>query len=288
MHRGRTTLIGCLSATAVIASMVFAGAALAAPGGNGTGAPGNPHAPGATGNPHAPGATGNPHRGQPPYGVANGHSKAPAASKAPAGNNGGNGGGASPASTPDRGSGSGSRPTPAAGRGSRGGSPNGPPGKTTICHHTGSDSNPYVEITVANPAVQNGHSHHGDLIPAPSGGCEQAAAPSSPLEKSVNAALNEVPDAATAPADGPVPLGAATSGPGGESTSASSGGGGGALGAGDPVAGDPVAGEPADPNASGGSLPFTGLALGTLLSVALMLLVGGWLVRRLGLREEMR
>jgi hypothetical protein len=132
--------------------------------------------------------------------------------------------------------------------------------------------------------VANGHSHHGDLVPAPSGGCEQAVAQSSPLEQSANAALNDVPDPASAPAAGPAPLGVATSGPGGESTSTFSGGGGGALGA----AGDPVAGEPADPNASGGRLPFTGLTLGTLLSVALMLLLAGWLIRRLGLREQMR
>ena len=58
------------------------------------------------------------------------------------------------------------------------------PGKTTICHHTGSQSNPWVQITVADRALP-AHRRHGDLIPAPAGGCpkpqraanEKAAAP---------------------------------------------------------------------------------------------------------------
>ena len=42
--------------------------------------------------------------------------------------------------------------------------------KTTICHKTGSESNPYVEITVSNNALK-AHEGHGDLIPAPAAGC---------------------------------------------------------------------------------------------------------------------
>ncbi|HKI54461.1 MAG TPA: hypothetical protein VJ987_10085 [Anaerolineales bacterium] len=46
------------------------------------------------------------------------------------------------------------------------------PNKITICHKTGSAKNPYVEITVANDALNDGHStHEGDIIPAPEGGC---------------------------------------------------------------------------------------------------------------------
>ncbi len=42
----------------------------------------------------------------------------------------------------------------------------------TLCHATGSDSNPYVVITVDNQGALNGHSNHaGDIIPAPAGGC---------------------------------------------------------------------------------------------------------------------
>jgi hypothetical protein len=50
--------------------------------------------------------------------------------------------------------------------------------KTTICHATGSAKNPYVTITTANPAVVHAHERHhddGDIVPAPAGGCPQAA-----------------------------------------------------------------------------------------------------------------
>lgn len=42
--------------------------------------------------------------------------------------------------------------------------------KTTICHATGSSSNPFVEIEVADSALP-AHQGHGDIIPAPAGGC---------------------------------------------------------------------------------------------------------------------
>jgi len=56
-------------------------------------------------------------------------------------------------------------------------------GKTTICHHTGSATNPWVTITIADPALK-AHRRHGDLIPAPAGGCpkpEQQDAAEVPL-----------------------------------------------------------------------------------------------------------
>ena len=44
-------------------------------------------------------------------------------------------------------------------------------GKIKICHATGSDKNPYNEITVSVNGL-NGHGKHsGDIIPAPAGGC---------------------------------------------------------------------------------------------------------------------
>jgi hypothetical protein len=43
--------------------------------------------------------------------------------------------------------------------------------KITICHATGSDKNPYNEITVSVNGL-NGHGKHdGDIIPMPAGGC---------------------------------------------------------------------------------------------------------------------
>ena len=50
----------------------------------------------------------------------------------------------------------------------------GPDDKISICHATGSDSNPYVEITISENGL-NGHYaqgvHDGDIVPAPAGGC---------------------------------------------------------------------------------------------------------------------
>jgi hypothetical protein len=48
-------------------------------------------------------------------------------------------------------------------------------GKITICHATGSKTNPYNEITVSVNGL-NGHGNHeGDIIPAPAGGCPTGA-----------------------------------------------------------------------------------------------------------------
>ena len=45
-------------------------------------------------------------------------------------------------------------------------------GKITLCHATGSATNPYVEITVSVEGATHGHAKHpGDIIPAPADGC---------------------------------------------------------------------------------------------------------------------
>ena len=70
--------------------------------------------------------------------------------------------------------------------------PGGGQPRTTICHATGSDKNPFVVITTANPAVINAHRHHHggtDIVPAPGEGCPQPGAPV------------EAPGAATADGD---------------------------------------------------------------------------------------
>jgi hypothetical protein len=51
-------------------------------------------------------------------------------------------------------------------------------GKTTICHATGSQTNPYVTITISNNAVPAHQRHQDgrDIVPAPTDGCPTAAA----------------------------------------------------------------------------------------------------------------
>jgi hypothetical protein len=52
-------------------------------------------------------------------------------------------------------------------------------GKTTICHATGSATNPYVQITVSNNALAAHSRHQGgrDIIPAPEAGCPSGEQP---------------------------------------------------------------------------------------------------------------
>lgn len=44
-------------------------------------------------------------------------------------------------------------------------------GKITICHATGSDKNPYNEITVSVNGLNGHDKHEGDIIPVPADGC---------------------------------------------------------------------------------------------------------------------
>ena len=61
-------------------------------------------------------------------------------------------------------------------------------GKTTICHATGSETNPYVQITVSNNALAAHSRHQGgrDIIPAPEDGCPPGEKPDD-CEKSTTA-----------------------------------------------------------------------------------------------------
>jgi hypothetical protein len=43
--------------------------------------------------------------------------------------------------------------------------------KITICHATGSEKNPYNEITVSINGLNGHDQHEGDIIPVPAGGC---------------------------------------------------------------------------------------------------------------------
>lgn len=44
-------------------------------------------------------------------------------------------------------------------------------GKITICHATGSEKNPYNEITVSVNGLNGHNKHSGDIVPFPEGGC---------------------------------------------------------------------------------------------------------------------
>jgi hypothetical protein len=52
--------------------------------------------------------------------------------------------------------------------------------KITICHSTGSSTNPYVQITINTNGLHGHAKHHDgrDIIPAPAGGCPGSEAPS--------------------------------------------------------------------------------------------------------------
>ncbi|HUF38131.1 MAG TPA: DUF5666 domain-containing protein, partial [Anaerolineales bacterium] len=61
--------------------------------------------------------------------------------------------------------------------------------KVTLCHATGSATNPYVEITVSVQGATNGHAgHSGDIIPAPAEGCPDSTRTTSSTSSSWNIA----------------------------------------------------------------------------------------------------
>jgi len=49
--------------------------------------------------------------------------------------------------------------------------------KITLCHATGSETNPYVEITISYNGLHGHEDHAGDIIPAPAGGCPAGSSP---------------------------------------------------------------------------------------------------------------
>jgi hypothetical protein len=53
-------------------------------------------------------------------------------------------------------------------------------GKITICHATGSATNPYNKITIAFNALRGHSNHKGDIIPAPADGCPALTATVTP------------------------------------------------------------------------------------------------------------
>ena len=154
--------------------------------------------------------------------------------------------------------------------------------KTTLCHATGSDTNPYVEITISNRAVK-AHARHQDgedIIPAPAGGCPGPASASAP--EVVGTALGTV----LGLGDEPAPQPSSTAPAAGEE--AAPGDGPTVLGVSegrDAPATEPAAATAAETGGSddddSGSLPFTGLELVLLVAIGAALLLAGLTIRRL-------
>jgi hypothetical protein len=178
-------------------------------------------------------------------------------------------------------------------------------GKTTICHSTGSASNPYVEITISDNALPAHRRHHDgrDIIPAPAGGCPKPAAatqgseqPQAPSTTPDQPSAGMTPTSGTAPLAGESPssatLGTSFTNPVTTTEKSSVAPRHGVLGvrtsgtAGTDAAGDTAGasddGATADlpaetPASSSGptGLPFTGLDLGILAAVGAAMVLAG-------------
>ena len=71
--------------------------------------------------------------------------------------------------------------------------------KVTICHRTSSLTNPYNTITVGESAIP-AHTGHGDIIPAPPGGCPATVATGTPAATGTPTATGTVVATGTAAA----------------------------------------------------------------------------------------
>lgn len=81
----------------------------------------------------------------------------------------------------------------------------------TLCHATGSETNPYEEITVDNQGQLNGHQNHeNDIIPAPEEGCpdedeEEETSPSPSPSASPSPSPSASPSVDPSPSQSPSP-----------------------------------------------------------------------------------
>jgi hypothetical protein len=156
-------------------------------------------------------------------------------------------------------------------------------GKVTLCHATGSETNPFVSITVALPALaaHTRHQHGEDLVgvtgPCPGAGTAAQIAVEAAVPAN-DAAGTPAPGAGAAPAGGDPAAGA-------RPTTA-------VAGVSDESANRPAAATSADPARSGergddaGSLPFTGFALILIAVLGVASLLVGTHIRRTAGRAD--
>jgi hypothetical protein len=65
--------------------------------------------------------------------------------------------------------------------------PTGTVSKVSLCHRTGSQTNPYVLISISTSALP-AHQQHGDIYPVPQGGCPQATPRATRTPRATNTA----------------------------------------------------------------------------------------------------
>jgi hypothetical protein len=156
--------------------------------------------------------------------------------------------------------------------------------RVTICHATGSATNPYVEITIPETAVRAHQRHQDgrDVVPAPEGGCPAAVGSETPPPASGGLPVTGEPPATSEPPPAEPTTPSGTLGEQGEGGTPSGGAAGERAQGGDPPSGEP-AGRVAGASASGGSkdnLPFTGLELLALLALGTATLLSGVGIRK--------
>jgi hypothetical protein len=154
--------------------------------------------------------------------------------------------------------------------------------KTTLCHATGSDTNPYVEITISDRAVQ-AHARHQDgrdIIPAPAGGCPATASQAPAVEELAAPVAEEVVavteergvdgerrEATERKGESAVAGVTQTSSPNAGSDS-------------EPAAATAATANETTEVAEDGTLPFTGLELVLVIMIGAAFLLAGFALRR--------
>jgi hypothetical protein len=246
--RGFGLRVGAVAWTAAVLALALAASAFAEKPAK-VDEPDKGHAYGHGGGPGKPGA-----EEEQGSGKANGHANAPGQVKANA-----------PAPAPDE-----SLPAKAEKTGPVGEQPEprrhaSAPKKVTLCHATGSATNPFVVITVSvNATTGNGHGRHEhDLLPAPTRGCPGGTdgGPEDPEDPGDPGDPGGGPDdGGENPGEGPYSH--------------------------EPDPPNRSAGDPEEPVAAGPdtvpheSLPFTGLSLAWVALLGFVLLAAGFVLRR--------